>query len=487
MKRNRLFLSAILLTGMTTQSALIARPSKQAPAASAAKAPATAHSKGSTAPKPADKASPKNFAPVRKETTARGHFEPERKAGGFQTNKGGGPDPVKSRVQDGRGHENHSGAIYTRGNAEGHKQIPVDRPEQLFAHDRDKHEDRREHAERRDAREDRREHDAREDRREHEAREDRRERDAREDRREHEAREHRYSERTYSYHDHEFFHRTYYVHGVAYSRFYQPYYYRGISFHVYAPGFYYAPAFYGWAYSPWAAPVAFNWGWAGAPWYGYYGAWFRPYPVYASPSMWLTDYLVAQTLETAYEQRTAELAAERRRLEAASFAATPITPDVKQAIAGEVRRQIALENSESRTAGVNPPDPGSSGLARMLSDHTAHVFVVANSLSVASSVGACTLSDGDVIQLNGATAPDATSANLVVLASKGAECRKGSLVTVGLADLQEMQNHMRATIDQGLAELQSKQGSNGLPTAPATALKPPTQTQYAAIAPPASN
>ena len=38
-----------------------------------------------------------------------------------------------------------------------------------------------------------------------------------------------------------------------------------------------------------------------------------------------------------------------------------------------------------------------------------------------------------------------------------------------LTDLQEMQNHMRETIDQGLQELQAKQGTGGLPAAPPSA------------------
>jgi len=55
---------------------------------------------------------------------------------------------------------------------------------------------------------------------------------------------------------------------------------------------------------------------------------------------------------------------------------------------------------------------------------------------------------------------------------------------VQLTDLQEMQNQMRATIDQGLQELQAKQGKDGLPPAPAAALDKPVQAEYAAIAPP---
>jgi hypothetical protein len=35
-----------------------------------------------------------------------------------------------------------------------------------------------------------------------------------------------------------------------------------------------------------------------------------------------------------------------------------------------------------------------------------------------------------------------------------------------LQDLQEMNNQMRATIDRGMSELQSKQGQSGLPSLP---------------------
>jgi hypothetical protein len=37
---------------------------------------------------------------------------------------------------------------------------------------------------------------------------------------------------------------------------------------------------------------------------------------------------------------------------------------------------------------------------------------------------------------------------------------------VRLQDLQEMQNHMRETIDRGLGDLQSRQGQNGMPALP---------------------
>ena len=59
------------------------------------------------------------------------------------------------------------------------------------------------------------------------------------------------------------------------------------------PGLYYHPGFYGWAYNPWGIPIAFGWGWGGSPWFGYYGGFFQPYPVYPSAAFWLTDYMIS--------------------------------------------------------------------------------------------------------------------------------------------------------------------------------------------------
>jgi len=90
-----------------------------------------------------------------------------------------------------------------------------------------------------------------------------------------------------------------------------------------------------------------------------------------------------------------------------------------------------------------------------------------------------------VLGLQTAPPDDAKAADLVVLSSKGGqECQKQATVSVALSDLQEMQNHMRETIDQGLQELQAKQGKGGLPVAPPAAQQKPVAAQYASIAPP---
>ncbi|MGA3077423.1 MAG: hypothetical protein ABSG56_27530 [Bryobacteraceae bacterium] len=288
-----------------------------------------------------------------------------------------------------------------------------------------------------------------------------------------------YVQRPYMYHGHEYARRSYYYNGRYYNHYYGRYYYHGMYVNPYYPSYYYGPAFYGWAYNPWAAPIAYGWGWGGNPWYGYYGAYFTPYPVYATPSLWLTDYIIANSLQAAYQARL--------NAEAAAMSnPAPLTPETKQLIADEVRAQIALENNESKTAQGAEPDAASSSIQRALTDGKPHVFVAGHDLDVVDAGGTeCAISEGDALQLTGQTAPDAQAATLSVLASKGGkECPKGDTVQVSLTDLQDMQNHMRETIDAGMQELQKKQGQGGLPAAPAAARTAPVESAMATAAPP---
>jgi hypothetical protein len=292
---------------------------------------------------------------------------------------------------------------------------------------------------------------------------------------------HGYIQRPYTFRNHALVSRTFYVRNTPYVRIYRPYLYRGVGLHVYVPSRYYAPAFYSWVYAPWARPVPFGWGWAGNPWYAYYGSYFTPSPLYASPALWLTDYVMAATLQAAYQER---LDADARLAEQ-SLVATPLSTEVKEAIADEVRGQLALENFERGTAFEAPPDAGSSGIARLLADSQPHVFVVAQQLVVNSSLGECAISEGAVLQLAGTQPTDPTIANLLVLASHGNDCAAGARVAVEIADLQEMQNHLREAIDQGLGELHSNRTQAAdWPAMPAPAMEAPVATAFAPIAPP---
>ncbi len=283
---------------------------------------------------------------------------------------------------------------------------------------------------------------------------------------------HGYIQRPYVVNNVTYVQRNYYVGGVSYTRVYRPYMFGGISLNVYVPGRYYAPGFYAWAYNPWATPVVYNWGWAGSPWIGFYGGWFTPYPTYTNATFWLTDYVISMSLQQAYQDRMAAAA----NAQPYPAGVTPLTPDVKQAIADEIRLQL----NEERAAAQNPN--AASGAPAFLTDNSAHVFVVSSSLFVMANGGECPVTEGDVLQMTAPPPPGSPSARVVVLASKRGECRKGSMVSVGITDLADMQSQMRATIDQGLGVLQKGQG--GVPAPPPAAQAQPVEAAYAAAAPP---
>jgi hypothetical protein len=295
-----------------------------------------------------------------------------------------------------------------------------------------------------------------------------------------------FAQHPYQFRGHAFARRSYFYHGRAYDRFYHGYMYRGLYMDVYAPGFYYGPAFYGWAYNPWAAPIAFQWGWAGNPWFGYYGYYFAPEPSYPAAPFWLTDYMISNDLQAAYAAR--QEAGEFARDSPPSAGGPPaLTPAVKSMIASEVKNQLAVENFEAQQNGTQQDvDPGSSGIARLLSDGHPHVFVSGGSLDLVEASGQeCAISSGDALQLRTPPPAGATAATLVVLSSKGGqECPMSSIVSIPLGDLQEMQNHMRESIDQGLQELQSKEGKGEVPAAPPSAKSQPVPALYASAAPP---
>ena len=251
--------------------------------------------------------------------------------------------------------------------------------------------------------------------------------------------------------------RTYIQNGVAMARFYRPRMFNGVPLFVYRPVRYYRPAFYRWAYNPWRLPVVYVWGWTRSPWYGYYGGYFSPYPLYQSPSLWLTDYMIAATLESAYQERLAANSTLTNNYPGGQ----PITPETKQAIAEEVRRQMDVLRMEQ-----NQISSSGGSITTIFSDNAQHVFVANSSYLYNSDAGECTVNEGDVLMMTGAPPANAASADVVVLSSRGQDCARSSTVSAPLQDLQEMHNTMMATIDRGLGEIQAKQGQDGIPALP---------------------
>jgi hypothetical protein len=268
-----------------------------------------------------------------------------------------------------------------------------------------------------------------------------------------------YIQRPLMSHGHSFVQRTYIHNGVAHARIYRPWAFGGRQYNIYTPSHYYRPSFYAWAYSPWARPVSYRWGWNVSPWYGYYGGYFTPYETYAGPSYWLTDFVIGATLESAYLAQNASSSEPPVRYGPANG----LTPDVKQAIAEEVRRQMEQEQADQEAAAGGEVVAGPPAL---FSSRGPRVFMVTGDVMGFSGNQECPLADGDVLQLAGTPAPGAEYAQVRVLASRGSGCPRGAMLSVRTQDLQEMQNHLQATIDQGLDKLQSDQGKGGLPVLP---------------------
>jgi hypothetical protein len=262
--------------------------------------------------------------------------------------------------------------------------------------------------------------------------------------------------------------RTYVVNNVVVTRVYRPYTIRpGIVVNVYTPVRYYRPAFYVGVFNPWPRPVYYtSWGWAGTPWFGFYGGYFAPAPYYAGPAFWLTDYMVAAMLQQAYMDRMAAQAPPP-----AYAAQAPLSPEVKQEIADEVSRQLRQEQAAAQAGGnMAAADPFAGG---------PHVFVASSGIDAGMGNQSCAITEGDVLAMQTPPPPGSQSANVLVKASKRGDCMVGSVVTVQLQDLAEMQNRMREEIDRGLADMQSRQGQSGMPAMTGEAAAPPAPTSWA--------
>ncbi len=295
---------------------------------------------------------------------------------------------------------------------------------------------------------------------------------------------------------HTYVSRTYVVNGHAYAHVYRSYYYGGHPYYGYYPAYYYNPGFYGWAYNPWAAPVAWGWGWGGAPWYGFYGGYFAPYAVYPSAAFWLTDYLISANLQAAYAAQAEANAAQAgggggdagaapaqdnggggdQDASASNSGTVALTPEVKQAIAEEVKAQLAAEQASSGQPAASGAGPASAPAATTAStgevpaalDPAHTTFIVASDLAVVADGQECGLTGGDVLTRTSTTPDSDQKVTAIVTSSKKSDCASGKTVAVSVDDLQEMHNHFQEQMDDGLKTLASKQGTGGLPKAPDT-------------------
>ncbi len=276
-----------------------------------------------------------------------------------------------------------------------------------------------------------------------------------------------YVQHPYQYQGHAMINRTLVVNGQTFHQIYRPYTNGNTRLDVYATTRYFAPNFYQWAQTPFKGRQNFAWTYTSnsSPWYGHYRGYFTPEPAYDTPALYLTDYMLAATLYVAY-------ATQDQAGEPAPANAAPVTPAVKKALADEVSRQISSEAAEAQENARNvEPSAASGAVTQTLSDHQLHAFVVASALDLVDSTGRrCSLSDGDVVNVSAALSTDSSTVGAIVLSSKGgAECGPSAQVQVALEDAQEMQNHMRETLEQGLANTKAAEQAQSVTPAFAAA------------------
>jgi hypothetical protein len=113
-----------------------------------------------------------------------------------------------------------------------------------------------------------------------------------------------------------------------------------------------------------------------------------------------------------------------------------LTPEVKYAIAEEVKAQLAAEKAaaQHRESNVNDVLPAL--------DPARRTFVVSSDLTVVADGQECSLTPGDVITRLTDTPDASQKVNVSIASSKQSDCAQSKQVAVSLDDLQEMRNQL---------------------------------------------
>ncbi len=244
--------------------------------------------------------------------------------------------------------------------------------------------------------------------------------------------------------------RTYINNNTTVVKNYNVYTRGGYSYHAYCPIVAYDPWFYGYVYRPWYTPYPYTWGYIHDPWYHYYGYYYRPYPVYYSPGLWLTDFLFSEILAAQYRNAAARAAAQQVQLQPAPQPQAQQAPAITQEIKDQIKQQVeeavrAHEKKESldvHTALRNPK----------------HMFVLTSDHSVTRSDNnkPCALTQGDIIKAASSPAETDQFLEVIVVKSKAGSCDAGAVVTMSIHDLQEFENGFMETLEKGMDKMKKE-------------------------------
>jgi hypothetical protein len=169
------------------------------------------------------------------------------------------------------------------------------------------------------------------------------------------------------------------------------------------------------------------------PWYGRYSGFYAYRTYYNSPSQWLLDYYYSNLLRSYQE----ELAQEQAY---STYQNQYIQSQIDENTRYQLESQIQQSMYSGQVASVTDTalrDPN-------------HLYVVSEEVNALNQYGqSCSVTRGDVIQLNGAYYGTST-ASMIVVSSKDESCDAGSILTLSIDQIQEFENDMAADIDDGL-------------------------------------
>ena len=266
---------------------------------------------------------------------------------------------------------------------------------------------------------------------------------------------------------------------------------RTFAYETFVPAVRYPAVYYGWALAAWPRPVTYAWGWQVQPWYPMYGPLFTPYPVYASPDLWMTDYIIAQSMQTAYQAQTAAPAplpegaveapvsdpgvatpaaqpsdaAPGPQPSATAPAPVAMPPAITPQVKAELNGQIKVQLQEQQAAAATPATLTTQSAPPALRAN--HVFFqVVQPLDVPTANGHCSLKANDYIKRTGGMSNDDWKIPVVVELSRPSDCPEGLLTRIGLNDLNAMENEQEAQVLEAMQAASKSMGPNGPPSGP---------------------
>jgi hypothetical protein len=279
---------------------------------------------------------------------------------------------------------------------------------------------------------------------------------------------------------------------------------RAFTYETFVPAVRFPGVYYAWALAAWPRPVAYTWGWRAEPWYPTYGPLFTPYPVYSSPDLWMTDYIIAQSMQTAYQAQVAAPLAQplppaspavqapdpsaaaapeqtsepAPALEPSAAPSAPqssdapsapaaVPPAVTPQVKAQLNAEIKVQLQEQEAAAAMPATLTTQSTPPALRPN--HVFFqVVQPLDVPSGTANhyCSLSPNDYVRRTGGMSSDDWTIPVVVELSGPSDCPRGLKTHIGLNDLNAMENEQEAQVMEAMQAASKSMGPNGPPSGP---------------------